>query len=102
MTAAQIRRPLPDGSGDLCEHAPDPFMERRMDRRRPVGLEAMLYRDGRPVARGRTRDVGLKGLFLSGQDVTTDGVIGALMGGLIASSAVLGRDVLADLRSPSV
>jgi all-trans-retinol 13,14-reductase len=36
-------------------------------------------------------------LYLSGQDVAAAGVSGAIMGGAVAASAVLGRDVLADL-----
>jgi all-trans-retinol 13,14-reductase len=38
-------------------------------------------------------------LYLSGQDVAAAGVSGAVMGGIVAASAVLGRDVLADLRT---
>jgi all-trans-retinol 13,14-reductase len=36
-------------------------------------------------------------LYLSGQDVVAAGVVGALTGGAVAASAVLGRDVFADL-----
>lgn len=39
----------------------------------------------------------IPGLFLTGQDVTNDGMIGALFGGVIAASAVLGKDVMADI-----
>lgn len=60
-----------------------------------MGLESNPHRFRQSWLRSAT-DV--DGLFLSGQDVTTDGVIGALMGGLIASSAVLQRDVLAEIR----
>ncbi len=41
----------------------------------------------------------ITGLYLSGQDVTTDGVIGALVGGVIAASAVLERDLLSEIRA---
>ena len=41
----------------------------------------------------------LEGLYLSGQDVTTDGVIGALMGGVICASAVTGKDLLSEIRA---
>lgn len=61
-----------------------------------MGVESNPNRFRQPWLRAST-DV--NGLFLSGQDVTTDGVIGALMGGLIASSAVLQKDVLADIRA---
>ncbi len=39
----------------------------------------------------------IRNLYLSGQDVAAAGVSGALMGGVVAASAVLDRDVLADL-----
>lgn len=39
------------------------------------------------------------GLYLSGQDVSTDGVIGALVGGVLAGSAILGRDLMRDIRT---
>ena len=41
----------------------------------------------------------LEGLYLSGQDVTTDGVIGALMGGVICASAITGKDLLSEIRA---
>ncbi|MEU9330899.1 hypothetical protein AB0D91_45440 [Streptomyces canus] len=36
-------------------------------------------------------------LYLSGQDVVAAGVSGAIVGGVVAASAVLGRDALEDL-----
>lgn len=39
----------------------------------------------------------IKGLYLSGQDVTADGIIGALMGGLICASSVTGKDLLSEV-----
>jgi all-trans-retinol 13,14-reductase len=44
----------------------------------------------------------ISGLWLTGQDVATDGVIGALMGGVICASAILGRDLLAEVRNAQV
>ena len=38
------------------------------------------------------------GLFLTGQDAVAHGVTGALYAGLVSASAVLGRDVLRDVR----
>lgn len=40
----------------------------------------------------------VKGLFFSGQDVSMGGVSGAMVGGLLAASAVLGRDLFRELR----
>jgi all-trans-retinol 13,14-reductase len=46
----------------------------------------------------------VKGLYFSGQDVTSAGVSGAMLGGLVAASAVLGRDLFQELkpREPSL
>lgn len=41
----------------------------------------------------------IKGLYFSGQDVTAAGVSGAMVGGLVAASAVLGRDLFRELKS---
>ena len=35
----------------------------------------------------------LKGLYLMGSDICTLGIGGALMGGVLSASAVLGRDI---------
>jgi all-trans-retinol 13,14-reductase len=40
----------------------------------------------------------VKGLFFSGQDVAMGGVSGAMVGGLLAASAALGRDMFRELR----
>lgn len=52
-------------------------------------------------ARFAIRDLGahsgVANLYLAGQDVAAAGVVGAAQGGVIAASAVLGRNVLADL-----
>jgi all-trans-retinol 13,14-reductase len=39
----------------------------------------------------------VEGLFLTGQDVTSDGVSGAMMGGVVSASAILGRNVMEDI-----
>lgn len=40
----------------------------------------------------------VKGLYFSGQDVTAAGVSGAMVGGLVAASAVLGRNLFLELK----
>ena len=40
----------------------------------------------------------IEGLYFSGQDVTAAGVSGAMVGGLVAASAVLGRDLFRELK----
>jgi all-trans-retinol 13,14-reductase len=41
----------------------------------------------------------IRGLFLTGQDVATDGVIGALVGATLCASVILGRDLMAEIRA---
>jgi all-trans-retinol 13,14-reductase len=36
-------------------------------------------------------------LYLAGQDVAASGVVGAVQGGVVAASAVLGRNVISDI-----
>ncbi len=61
-----------------------------------MGVEASPERFRARWLRGHTA---IPGLYLSGQDVTTDGVIGALVGGVIAASAALERDLLSEIRT---
>ncbi|MEE2644915.1 MAG: NAD(P)/FAD-dependent oxidoreductase [Myxococcota bacterium] len=49
---------------------------------------------GRFEARGLRPATKLKGLYLTGQDVATAGVGGAMMGGLLCAAALLRRDLL--------
>ena len=43
---------------------------------------------------------GVPNLYLSGQDVTAAGVVGAVQGGVVAASAVLGRNIMTDISTP--
>jgi all-trans-retinol 13,14-reductase len=40
----------------------------------------------------------VKGLYFTGQDVTAAGVSGAMVGGLVTASAVVGRDLFQELK----
>ena len=60
-----------------------------------MGVESSPARFRQNWLRARTP---IEGLWLTGQDVATDGVIGALMGGVICASAILERDLLSEIR----
>ncbi|WP_329557326.1 phytoene desaturase family protein [Streptomyces sp. NBC_00696] len=58
---------------------------------------SLAHTPERFAQRGLSAHTTVPGLFLSGQDVAAAGVSGAVTGGLVAASAVLERDALADL-----
>lgn len=66
----------------------------RRDEGNFMGVEATPARFNQKWLRAETP---VNGLFLTGQDVTTDGVIGALMGGVIACSRILGKDIPSEI-----
>jgi all-trans-retinol 13,14-reductase len=61
--------------------------------------EGGMYGLAHTPARFARRDLGprtpIGGLFLTGQDVATEGMMGALSGAVVAASAVLGRNLFA-------
>lgn len=65
------------------------------EKERFMGLEASPKRLRQTWLRATTP---IQGLYLSGQDVSTDGIIGAIVGGVSAVSAVLGRDMMREIR----
>jgi all-trans-retinol 13,14-reductase len=60
-----------------------------------MGIESTPGRFAQDWLRAATP---IRGLYLTGQDVSTDGVIGALVGGVICASAILGRDMMTEIR----
>ena len=42
----------------------------------------------------------IRGLYLTGQDVSSLGVVGALYGGIISASVVLGKNLLSAVSKP--
>jgi all-trans-retinol 13,14-reductase len=42
----------------------------------------------------------IRGLYLTGQDVASLGVVGALFGGVISASAALGKNLLSTVTKP--
>lgn len=61
-----------------------------------MGIESSPQRFRQHWLRAHTL---IKGLYLTGQDVATDGVIGALVGGVLCASAVIGKDLMSHIRS---
>ena len=63
-----------------------------------------IYGIGSTPARFRMRALGartpIRNLYLTGQDVASLGVVGALFGGAVSASAVLGKNLLSKLTKP--
>jgi all-trans-retinol 13,14-reductase len=63
-----------------------------------------IYGIGSTPARFRMRALGartpIRNLYLTGQDVTSLGVVGALYGGAISASAALGKNLVSKLATP--
>lgn len=60
-----------------------------------MGIEGSPQRFQQKWLRAQTP---IKGLYITGQDLATDGVIGALVGGVICASAVVGKDLVSHIR----
>jgi all-trans-retinol 13,14-reductase len=60
-----------------------------------MGIESSPQRFQQRWLRAQTP---IKGLYITGQDLATDGVIGALVGGVICASAVVGKDLMSHIR----
>jgi len=81
---------------DICEVSTPLTYETFTKRERGgfMGVESTPARFQQAWLRATTP---LKGLYLTGQDVATDGMIGALTGGILCASAILGRDMMSDI-----
>ncbi len=99
---AVVYRHLPQLAGkiDVCELS-TPLTTHHFanhERGEIYGLAHTPARFRDPLLRPRTP---IRGLFLTGQDVTACGVAGALMGGVLCASAVLGRNVMSAIAKPA-
>jgi all-trans-retinol 13,14-reductase len=82
--------------GHRCNAAPAPDGRRFLGRQ--YGDFMSLAHSPNRLALGHlSSHTHIPNLYLSGQDVAAAGVSGALMGGVVAASAALGGDALADL-----
>lgn len=61
-----------------------------------MGIESSPSRFQQKWLRAQTP---VKGLYISGQDLATDGVNGALVGGVLCASAIVGKDLMSQIRA---
>jgi all-trans-retinol 13,14-reductase len=60
-----------------------------------MGIESSPQRFKQKWLRAQTP---IKGLYITGQDLATDGIIGALVGGVICASAIVEKDLMTEIR----
>lgn len=61
------------------------------------GLDHTAERFGAEMSTALRPDVGVPGLLLAGQDVATCGVAGGMLGGVLAASEALNRNLMMDV-----
>lgn len=61
------------------------------------GLDHTAQRFGAELSTALRPDVGVPGLLISGQDVATCGIAGGMLGGVLAASEALNRNLLMDV-----
>jgi all-trans-retinol 13,14-reductase len=98
----ELERAVPQVAGkiDHCELS-TPLTTRHFmnyERGEAYGLAATPQRF---QARSLTPHTSVRNLYLTGQDVTSLGVTGALFGGVVAASAIVGRNLMSRVTKPA-
>jgi all-trans-retinol 13,14-reductase len=91
----QVYRHVPSARGHVV-HAElsTPLSTRHFANYAEGEIYGLDHTPARFLERGLRPRTAVGGLFLTGQDVTSAGVAGAMMGGAVAASAILGRNML--------
>ena len=98
---AELERQIPSVAGNIaCTELSTPVTTRHFMN---YG-HGEIYGIGATPERYATRALGartpIRGLYLTGQDVASLGVVGALFGGVICASAALGKNLLSAVNKP--
>ena len=98
---AELERQVPTVAGNIdCMELSTPITTRHFMN---YG-HGEIYGFSATPQRYKMREIGartpIRGLFLTGQDVATLGVMGALFGGVISASAALGKNLFAAVSKP--
>jgi len=93
-----LEREVPQVAGKIAYHElSTPLSTRHFaayDKGEIYGLEHTPARFRERALKPRT---GLKGFYLTGQDACTAGIAGALFGGVLAASSILGKNLLGEI-----
>ena len=98
---AELERQVPSVAGNVA-HAElsTPVSTRHFMNYGSGEIYGVAATPARYALRGLGARTPIRGLYLTGQDAASLGVVGALFGGVICASAVLGRNLLAKVTRP--
>jgi len=98
---AELERQVPSVAGNVA-HAElsTPVSTRHFMNYGSGEIYGVAATPARYALRGLGARTPIRGLYLTGQDAASLGVVGALFGGVICASAVLGRNLLAAVTRP--
>jgi all-trans-retinol 13,14-reductase len=93
-----LEREVPQAAGRIAYHElSTPLSTRHFGNYRKGEIYGLEHTPARFRERALRPKTGLKGFYLTGQDVCTAGVAGALFGAVLSASSVLGRNLLSEI-----
>jgi all-trans-retinol 13,14-reductase len=93
-----LEREVPQVRGKIAYHElSTPLSTRHFSAYEHGEIYGLTHTPARFRERGLRPRTGLKGFYLTGQDVCTAGVAGALFGAVLCASVILGRNLLKEL-----
>ncbi len=98
---AEVERQVPAVAGHIA-HAElsTPITTRHFMNYGQGEIYGIAATPARYAVRGLSARTPIRGLYLTGQDVASLGVVGALFGGVISASAALGRNLMSTVSKP--
>ena len=99
---AELEQQVPTASGNIaCAELSTPLTTRHFMNYGHGEIYGIAPTPERFMMRGLGARTPVRGLYLTGQDVASLGVVGALFGGVISASAALGKNLLSVVTRPA-
>jgi all-trans-retinol 13,14-reductase len=98
---AELERHVPSVVGNIAyTELSTPVSTRHFMNHTHGEIYGIISTPERFAVRGLGARTPIRGLYLTGQDVSTLGVVGALFGGIISASAALGKNLISTVSKP--
>lgn len=99
----ELERQVPSVTGNIaCAELSTPITTRHFMNYDQGEIYGIAATPERYLCRDLGARTPIRGLYLTGQDVASLGVVGALFGGVISASAALGRNILSAVSKPRI